>query len=236
MLKPSPCIPIPKRTDSTARVCPKTWVDSSRSLGGLEGEGLRIAGSVHGLRSGEFEGGAERLFLHATVLSFGFFAAGRLHVSAGGYRRYLPAPPRLPTMTAQVRASGLTPAVPAVSGDGHFRTQVYVLHGIEKLDDLLRIEVVRVGGEGGSGRVLHALVHRENGEVARAPEAAGIEHGLQVPQDPSRPVGRRYDALDEVPTREMEPLPGNSPALVGEKLLVGPEEVLDPVNHASVLC
>ncbi len=49
-----------------------------------------------------------------------------------------------------------------------------------QLDDIFRIKVQRVGGEGGARRVLHALVNRQNGKVAGSPQASGIVQGLHI--------------------------------------------------------
>ncbi len=49
-----------------------------------------------------------------------------------------------------------------------------------QLDDILRIKVQRVGGEGGPRRVLHALVDRQNGQVAGPPQSSGVVQGLHI--------------------------------------------------------
>jgi hypothetical protein len=44
-------------------------------------------------------------------------------------------------------------------------------------DDVLGVEVLGVGGEGRAGGVLDALVDGQDGDVAGAGEAAGVEDG-----------------------------------------------------------
>ena len=47
--------------------------------------------------------------------------------------------------------------------------------GLGKLDDLLSIEVRRVGGKRGGGRMFHSLVHWKDGKVATSRQAAMVD-------------------------------------------------------------
>ena len=57
-----------------------------------------------------------------------------------------------------------------------------------QLDEVLRVEVGRVLGEGGRRRVLDALVDRQDRQVAGAAEAAVVEQRAQVAQHRDRSV------------------------------------------------
>ena len=74
-----------------------------------------------------------------------------------------------------------------------------------ELDDVFRIEVIRVGRERGAGGVLDALVHRQDGEIAGAGEAAGVEHLLEVAQHAGFAVLDRDHAVNVVRAGQMEP-------------------------------
>jgi hypothetical protein len=51
-----------------------------------------------------------------------------------------------------------------------------------QLDDVFRIEIDRVGGEGGSAAVFDALVYREDRAVAASSEPAVIQQPLEILQ------------------------------------------------------
>ena len=95
-------------------------------------------------------------------------------------------------LCAYLRATA--PSTPSVRGDG-------VAAALDReLDDVLGIEVARVRGERRAGRVLDALVDRQDRDVAGAGQPAVVEERLQVAQDPSAtgrsrpPSGRRNHA------------------------------------------
>ena len=75
----------------------------------------------------------------------------------------------------------------------------------------------RVRRERRRGRVLDALVDREDRHVAGAAEPAVVEQRLQVAQDLRRAVGAGEDAIDEVRAREVEVLVGDGLRLVREE-------------------
>ena len=61
-----------------------------------------------------------------------------------------------------------------------------------------RVEVRRVLGEAGRGRVLDALVDREDRQVAGAAQAPGAVHRGQVADHRGRAVGLAEDAVEVV--------------------------------------
>src|SRR6202011_2733876 len=88
-----------------------------------------------------------------------------------------------------------------------------------QLDDLLAVEVRRVRGEGRPGRVLDALVDRQDREIARARETAVVEERLQAAQHTRRTIAGREDPRDEVRPREVELRLRDRLALVLEQVL-----------------
>ena len=81
----------------------------------------------------------------------------------------------------------------AVAGDG-------------QVAELGRVEVGGELGEAGRGRMLDALVDREDGEVAGAGQAAGVVDGAEVAQDGGRPVGVHEDLVEVVGAGKAEVL------------------------------
>ena len=67
-----------------------------------------------------------------------------------------------------------------------------------------RVEVGRVLGEGGSRRVLDALIDREDREVAGAGQAAGVVHVAQVAQDGRCAVGVDEDPVERLGTGDVQ--------------------------------
>lgn len=93
-----------------------------------------------------------------------------------------------------------------------------------EFDDFLGIEVDGVWREGGAGGVFDALVDGEDGHVAGAGEAAGVEEELHVAEDIDGSVGHGHDAVDEVGAREVEGGAGDAFAFVVEECGVVGEE------------
>ena len=103
-----------------------------------------------------------------------------------------------------------------------------------ELDEVGGVEVGRVLGEGGGGRVLDALVDGEDGEVAGAAEPAVGVDGGQVADDGDGAVARQEDPVDVVGAGEGELVGGDPLALVGEEILgVVSEELLDIGGHGA---
>ena len=67
-----------------------------------------------------------------------------------------------------------------------------------QFDDLFGIEIDGIGRKGGSGTVFNPLVHRKDGQVARATHAAMVEEGLQTPQDLIAPIALAVDPVDKI--------------------------------------
>ena len=67
-----------------------------------------------------------------------------------------------------------------------------------QLDDVFRVEIDRVGREGGAAGMLDALVHRQDGEVAGAAQAPVVEQGLQGAQHAGPDVFLRHHAVNEI--------------------------------------
>ena len=82
-------------------------------------------------------------------------------------------------------------------------------HGVaaaldRQLHDVLGVEVGRVRRERRAGRVLDALIDRQDRHVAGAAQPAGVEQRLQAAQHARRAVRQREDAVDEVGTRQVQ--------------------------------
>ena len=102
---------------------------------------------------------------------------------------------------AYLRATA--PSTPKVDGDG-------VAAALDReLDDVLRVEVLRVRGEAGAGRVLDALVDGQDRDVAGAGQPAGVEHQLEVPQHARAAVGLGDDPVDEIGAGQVQRLLGD---------------------------
>ncbi|MNT10864.1 hypothetical protein D3C72_1457160 [compost metagenome] len=99
--------------------------------------------------------------------------------------------------------------------------------------DVLGVEVDRVFREAGAGRVLDALVHREDREVARAREAAAVEEALEVVDHGLGAIGLHEDAVDEVRTGQVQHLLGDLDRAVLEQIAgrIGAEQLLDPADR-----
>jgi hypothetical protein len=62
-----------------------------------------------------------------------------------------------------------------------------------QFDNILRIEVHRVGGEGGAGAVFDALVYGEDREIAGVGKAAMSQEGLEAGEDTIAAIGIHPD-------------------------------------------
>ena len=61
------------------------------------------------------------------------------------------------------------------------------------------------------------LVDRQNRDVARAAQAAGIQDLLEVAQDDRRAVGLRDDAIDEIGSRQVQTGGGKTTTFVTQQ-------------------
>jgi hypothetical protein len=77
-----------------------------------------------------------------------------------------------------------------------------------------RVEVGRIRGERRGGRVLHPLVHRQDRQIPGTGQPAGVEDVLQVAQHGRAPVTAREYPVHETGSRQVQPVPGDRPALV----------------------
>ncbi len=112
-------------------------------------------------------------------------------------------------------------------------------HGVttaldSEADDVLRIEVQRIGSERCGRGVFDALIDRKNGDVAGATESSGIEQVRQVTEHLRRPVAGLEDPIDEVRTWEVQLIGGNTFTLVFEKALGVVAQQADDVGHRCV--
>lgn len=87
-----------------------------------------------------------------------------------------------------------------------------------QLDDVLRIEIQRVGGERGGGGVLDALIDRQDRQVAGAGQAAVVEQGLHRTQHAVGTVVIDHYAVNEVVARQVEILGGDSGTAVLQQI------------------
>ncbi len=81
-----------------------------------------------------------------------------------------------------------------------------------QLDDAFGVEVDRIGGERRARRVLHALVNRQDRQIAGAAEPAVIVECLQCPQDCRAAVAVDQRTVDEVRTRQIKRFLGDAGA------------------------
>jgi hypothetical protein len=102
-------------------------------------------------------------------------------------------------------------------------------------DDVLRVEEIRVGREGGAGGMLDALVHRQQRKVAAAGQAAVVEQRGEVAQHRRLAVGLGDDAVDEIRTGQMQPGLRDAAAFVLEELVGFVAEEFDDVGHDGLL-
>ena len=80
-------------------------------------------------------------------------------------------------------------------------------HG--ELDDVFRVEIIRVVRKAGAGGMFDALVHRQDGHVTRAGQPAVAEQRLQAAQRLRIAVGQRENAVHEIRSRQVQPLFGH---------------------------
>ena len=80
--------------------------------------------------------------------------------------------------------------------------------------------------------MLHALVHRQDGEIAGAGQAAVAEQGRQRAQDPRAPVAHHPDPVDEIGPRQVQALLGEPFALVVQQVIgLRAQQRLDFFDH-----
>ena len=89
-----------------------------------------------------------------------------------------------------------------------------------QFDDLLWVEVVGVGCEGGAGGVLDALVDGEDGGVAGAGEASGVEDAVVVVEHALVAIGHGDDAVDEVWAGQVDSVFGDCGRVEAEQCVV----------------
>ena len=103
-----------------------------------------------------------------------------------------------------------------------------------QLHYVLGVEVDRVLGKARTGRVLDALIDRENGKVAGVGKTAGAVHALEVGQDAGIAVASEVDAVHEIRTGKMKEILRHGLAgVVEEGVGPGSEVVLDVVDHGA---
>ena len=88
-----------------------------------------------------------------------------------------------------------------------------------QLHDVAGIEVTRVGGETGTGRMFDALIDGQDGHIAAAGQTAVVEQLGQVAQHLRRAVRFHEHPVDEVGPRKDQILLGNPFGRVTEQLL-----------------
>ena len=71
-------------------------------------------------------------------------------------------------------------------------------------DDVFRIEINRVGREGGSAGMLDTLVHRQDGKVSAATQASVVEQGLQRAKHARPDVFLRHDTVHVIGSGKMQ--------------------------------
>src|SRR5438552_2718505 len=103
--------------------------------------------------------------------------------------------------------------------------------------DVLRIEVLRVGCERSAGRVLDALIDRQDGQVARTREPPVVKHSSEVAQYLRPAISRHHDTVYEVGPWQMQHLFGNGSALIGQQRFgFVAEDLLDVFDHIASGC
>src|SRR5262249_35096857 len=78
-----------------------------------------------------------------------------------------------------------------------------------QLDDILAVEVIGIFREAGAAGMLDALVHRQNGHVASAAQAAVAEQALEISEHAQVAVARRINAINKIRTGKMHALLDN---------------------------
>ncbi len=81
-----------------------------------------------------------------------------------------------------------------------------------------------------AGRMLDALVHGQDRDVAGATQAARVVHGLEAGQHARRPIRERHDPIVEVRPRQMQGLLRDRLAHVLEQAGVVPENLFEPAE------
>src|SRR5688500_4813682 len=78
-----------------------------------------------------------------------------------------------------------------------------------------------------------ALVHRQDRNVASPRKPAGVEQRLQADHHARGTIGRAKDALDEIRARQVQRLPGDSPALMREQARVVSKDGFDAAERSA---
>jgi hypothetical protein len=86
-------------------------------------------------------------------------------------------------------------------------------------DEVVGVEVHRVGREARRARVLDPLVDRQDADVARTRQATAVTQPLEVAQHVRRAVGVEHDAVDEVRPGEVQLVRRDRLAAVREQVL-----------------
>jgi hypothetical protein len=86
-----------------------------------------------------------------------------------------------------------------------------------ELYDVLGIEIERILGKAGSGRVLDPLIDREDGEISGIGQATGAVHALEVGENAGITITESMDAIDEIGAGKMKKILGDRFALVGQE-------------------
>ncbi len=90
-----------------------------------------------------------------------------------------------------------------------------------QLHDVFRVKIIRVLREARAGGMFDALIHREDGQVARAGEAATAVKRLKAAQHLRVAVGQRKDAVHEIRSRQVKPFLRHGFALMFQESLGG---------------
>ncbi len=111
--------------------------------------------------------------------------------------------------------------------------RIFVCHGAEnsergsygvalafyrELDDIFRVEIVRIFGEASARGVLDALIDRKNREITRAAEAPVIEDALEIREYPDISVRGGVDAINKIGAGKMHAFFCDFRRLVSEKV------------------
>ena len=105
-----------------------------------------------------------------------------------------------------------------------------------ELDDIFRVEIVRILGEAGAGGVLDALIDGKDREIAGAAEAPVAEDALEIGEHADISVRCGVDAVDKIGTGKMQALFRDFRRLVSEKIFGFCAEVRFNVSCASRGC
>ena len=105
--------------------------------------------------------------------------------------------------------------------------------GDRQFDDVLRIEVDRVGCERGAAGVFHTLIHRQDRQVTGTTEPAVPEQRLHAAQHPGLAVAQGHHPVDEIPARQLQHVLRDRGATVFQQIPGLVTEQLYDVGHWS---